>query len=105
MLQDLTQASLDPAFYKDNEKAQTVLRKRSQVEVKLDLALKFAKELADVAEYLELGAAENDEGAIADAAAQAEAIDRRLRKVELDRMLAGPADQSNAIVSIHPGAG
>ena len=44
-------------------------------------------------------------GAIADADAQAGALDKRLRKAELERMLSGPADHANAIVSIHPGAG
>jgi peptide chain release factor 2 len=33
------------------------------------------------------------------------ALDTRLRKAELERMLSGPADRANAIVSIHPGAG
>ena len=82
-----------------------MLRKRSQVEVKLELAEKLARTISDVAEYLELAAEEGDEHAIADAARQANAIDQRLRKAELDRMLSGPADRANAIVSIHPGAG
>jgi peptide chain release factor 2 len=105
MLEDLTQATLSPGFYRDNEKAQATLRKRAQVEAKLDLAKKLGREIDDVAEYLELGAAENDEPSIADAAAQADAIEARLRKAELDRMLAGPADRANAIVRIKPGAG
>lgn len=105
MLQDLTQTTLSSGFWNDQEKAQAVLRKRSQVEAKLDLAQKLGREIDDLAEYLELGAAEGDEGVIADADAQAEAIAARLRKAELDRMLSGPADRGNAIVSIHPGAG
>lgn len=32
-------------------------------------------------------------------------IEKRLRKAELDRMLSGPADHNNAIVSVQPGAG
>jgi peptide chain release factor 2 len=52
-----------------------------------------------------MAAAENDEQALADAEAQVQAIDPKLRKAELERMLSGPADRSNAIVSIHPGAG
>ncbi len=52
-----------------------------------------------------MGASEGDEGAIADADAQASAIEPRLRKAELDRMLSGPADQANAIIRIKPGAG
>jgi peptide chain release factor 2 len=105
MLEELTQASLAPNFYRDNEKAQSVLRRRAQAEQKLELARKIGREIEDVAEYLELGAAEGDEAAMADAAAQANGIDARLRKAELDRMLAGPADGSNAIVRIKPGAG
>jgi peptide chain release factor 2 len=105
MLEDLTQATLAPGFYRDNEKAQSVLRRRAQVEQKLDLARKLSREIDDAGEYLELGAAENDQQAIADAAAQAAALEVRLRQAELDRMLSGPADRANAIVSIHPGAG
>ncbi|WP_199693749.1 peptide chain release factor 2 [Sorangium cellulosum] len=105
MLQDLTQTTLSSGFWNDQEKAQVVLRKRAQVEAKLEMAQKLGREIEDLAEYLELGAAEGDEGVIADADAQAEAIAARLRKAELDRMLAGPADRGNAIVSIHPGAG
>jgi peptide chain release factor 2 len=105
MLEELTQATLAPAFYRDNDKAQAVLRRRAQTEQKLELARKLGKDIDDAAEYLELGAAENEEGAIADAAAQAKAIDARLRRAELDRMLSGPADRANAIVHIKPGAG
>jgi peptide chain release factor 2 len=105
MLQDLTQTTLSPGFWNAQEKAQAVLRKRAQVESKLDLAQKLGREIDDLTEYLELGAAENDDSVIADADAQAEVISARLRKAELDRMLSGPADRGNAIVSIHPGAG
>ncbi len=105
MLEDLTQATLNPGFYKDNEKAQSVLKKRAQVEQKLELAKKLGQEIDDVREYLELGAAEDDQAVIADAAAQAAAIEKKLRQAELDRMLSGPADRANAIVRIKPGAG
>jgi peptide chain release factor 2 len=105
MLEDLTQATLAPGFYRDNAKAQVVLRKRTQVEQKLTLARKLGSEIDEVAEYLELGAAEGDEAVIADADAQAKGIDAKLRQAELDRMLSGPADHSNAIVRIKPGAG
>jgi len=42
---------------------------------------------------------------IDDAARQAAALAARMRKAELERMLSGPADRSNAILTIHPGAG
>jgi len=105
MLEELTQRTLAPGFWNDQDKAQGVLRKRAQCEVKLELADKLGRQLDDVSEYLELAAAEGDEAAMADAAKQATAIEARLRKAELERMLSGPADTANAIVSIHPGAG
>ena len=105
MLQDLTQASLAEGFWNDQEKAQKVLRKRAQAEAKLELANKLGKEIEELAEYLELGAAEGDESVLDDAKAQANAIEARMRQAELERMLSGPADHGNAIVSIHPGAG
>ncbi len=36
---------------------------------------------------------------------QLPALEKRVRTSELERMLAGPVDHANAIVSIHPGAG
>jgi peptide chain release factor 2 len=81
------------------------LRKRAEVEAKLELATKLAQQITDLREYLELGAAEGDESVVADAASQVRDIDARMRKAELDRMLSGPADHASAIVSIHPGAG
>ena len=54
---------------------------------------------------LELGASENDEATIAEAEAQVPALEKRVRGAELARMLSGPVDHANAIVSIHPGTG
>jgi peptide chain release factor 2 len=54
---------------------------------------------------LELGAAENDESVISEVESTLPALEKRVRTSELERMLAGPVDHANAIVSIHPGAG
>jgi peptide chain release factor 2 len=105
MVEELTQQTLAPGFWNDNDKAQATLRKRAQAEAKLELAKKLSRDIEDTSEYLELAAAEGDEGALADATRQVENIDERLRKAELERMLSGPADHNHAIVSIHPGAG
>lgn len=105
MVEELTQLTLAPGFWNDNEKAQATLRKRAQAEAKLELAKKLKRDIDETIDYLELAADEGDDGAMADAAKQAVSIEERLRKAELDRMLAGPADHNNAILSIHPGAG
>src|SRR5262245_23997250 len=105
MLDELTQTTLAPGFWNDQEKAQGVLRKRAQCETKLELASQLGRKLDEVSDYLELAAAESDDAAISDAASQVRGIEAQLRRAELDRMLSGTADHANAIVSIHPGAG
>ncbi len=54
---------------------------------------------------LELGASEGDEAVTAEAAAQLGGLEKRVRAAELERMLSGPVDHANAIVSVHPGTG
>jgi peptide chain release factor 2 len=66
---------------------------------------KLTRDVDDAAVLLELGASENDEETIVEVEAQLAALDARVRTAELARMLSGPADRSNAVVSIHPGAG
>jgi peptide chain release factor 2 len=66
---------------------------------------KLMSDAEDASVLLELGAAENDEATIDEAAAQLPGLDARVRDAELARMLAGPVDHAGAIVSIHPGTG
>lgn len=71
----------------------------------MTLVESLTRDVREAAEYLELGAAEGDEQAIGDAAAQAQALEGRVRKAELRRMLSGPVDHADAIVHVHPGTG
>ena len=94
-----------PDFWNDQAKAQALLRQRSDVEQKLDMIQKLDKELADADGYFELAVAENDSAAIADAESQIVGLEAKLRQAELARMLSGPVDHANAIVSINAGEG
>jgi peptide chain release factor 2 len=94
-----------PGFWDDTRKAQTVNRKRSGIQTTLDRIEKLTRDIEDAKVLLDLGASENDESTIAEAGALLPALEKRVRDAELARMLSGPADHSNAIVSIHPGTG
>ncbi len=61
--------------------------------------------MEDAALLLELGASESDEKTIGEVTSQTSALEARVRGAELARMLAGPVDHANAIVTIHPGTG
>jgi len=82
-----------------------VLRRRAAAQQKLQQAESLTRDVSDALEYLELGAAEGDESVLEDVAAQVEGLTARVRSAELQRMLSGPADHANAIVSVHPGTG
>src|SRR4051794_8225472 len=94
-----------PNFWEDAKKAQAVNRKRSGLEQKVETIEKLVRDVGDSAEMLELGASEKDEGIIDEIGKQLPALEARLRTAELGRMLSGPVDHANAILSIHPGAG
>jgi len=81
------------------------MRKRSGAVEKLELIEKLTRDVQDANELLELGAAENDEGVVGEIEGQLPELEGRVRQAELRRMLSGPVDHANAIVSIHPGTG
>ncbi|HEY8091516.1 MAG TPA: peptide chain release factor 2 [Polyangiaceae bacterium] len=101
----LEQQTLAPGFWDDQKKAQVVTRKRASIEQHLGAIEKLTRDLDDAVVLLDLGAEGNDEATIAEAAGQVPSLETRVRAAELSRMLAGPVDHANAIVSIHPGTG
>ncbi len=101
----MDQVSSEPGFWDDQAKAQVILRRRAAANDKLTQVESLVKEVTDANEYLELAAEENDEGALSDCAKQVRDLSERVRVAELARMLSGPADHADAIVSVHPGSG
>ena len=81
------------------------MRRRSALVEKIEHIESLNRDVSDAMELLELGAAENDEGTINEIGKQVPSLEQRVRAAELRRMLSGPVDHANAIVSIHPGTG
>ncbi|MFO7180028.1 MAG: peptide chain release factor 2 [Pseudomonadota bacterium] len=104
-IDELDSLSSDPNFWNDQERAQAHMRKRAAAQEKLETIESLTRDIDDACELLELAAADNDEATIGELAEQSKALSARVRSVELQRMLSGPVDHANAIVSIHPGTG
>ncbi len=81
------------------------MRRRSVAQDKIELIETLSKDVSDAEEFLELGMMEGDESIVSEVLAQLSALEARVKKSELSRMLSGPVDHANAIVSIHPGSG
>jgi peptide chain release factor 2 len=81
------------------------MSERADVEEALTSFEKLSNDVRDQGELLELALSENDEGVVGEVDAQIDVLEKRMRGLELSRMLSGPQDRSDAIVSISPGAG
>jgi peptide chain release factor 2 len=104
-LDRLSEQTLAPGFWDDAKKAQALTRKRSSIEQTVTSFEKLEKDVEDGKVLLDLGVSEKDEATITEAGSLLDDLEARVRKAELGRMLSGPADHANAIISIHPGAG
>ena len=101
----MTNQTLAEGFWDDQDKAQKVLRDRAAATETLERYEKVTKEVTDLLELLELAAADDDETMIGEVAEQLPDLEKGVRDMEIKRMLSGPEDISDAIVTIHPGAG
>jgi peptide chain release factor 2 len=81
-----------------------VLRERSTLESKISHFSKLQELRSDIGVYLEL-ADEGDESAAAELMTHLEMCEKQLDEIELQQMLSGEYDRSNAIVEIRPGTG
>ncbi|MDQ2647669.1 MAG: peptide chain release factor 2 [Myxococcota bacterium] len=104
-IEELDTLSSAPDFWNDQNRAQAHMRRRATATEKLELIEKLTRDVNDGLEMVELLAGDDDEKTLAELDEQASEIAERVRKAELQRMLSGPVDHANAIVSIHPGTG
>jgi peptide chain release factor 2 len=104
-IESLNHDSQVEGFWDDQAKAQKVLRERAGLEDTVGRFEKLSGEAKDLSELLELGSEEGDASLIEEVAEQLPALSSSVRSLELMRMLSGPQDGGDAIVTIHPGAG
>ncbi|MBM4255606.1 MAG: peptide chain release factor 2 [Deltaproteobacteria bacterium] len=91
-------------FWKDQEKAQTILKERSGLVATITQWKKYQRGLDDAAVFLEMAEA-GDTEAEAEVEQQTTQLEKEVSQAELERMLGGEHDAGNAILSLHPGAG
>ena len=62
-------------------------------------------ELIDFEMLVEMANEENDESMLSELLSQFKMLNKKINKLEIETLLSGPHDKSNAIITIHPGAG
>ncbi|MGD8860160.1 MAG: peptide chain release factor 2 [Myxococcales bacterium] len=101
-LNDQTQRE---GFWDDPDAAKGVLAQRASFEQTVNGFESLTSEIKELGELVEMAASEEDAEILGDVAEQLPELDRKMREMELQRMLSGPQDRADAIISINPGAG
>lgn len=100
---ELDHLSAQPEFWDNQERAQELLRERTQLKDTLEKLNAVATHLDDADVMLEMAA--EDEDALSEANSATAQAQKALAAMEFTRMLGGQHDKSSCFVSVNPGAG
>jgi peptide chain release factor 2 len=99
----IEQRTADPDFWKDQAAAQKILQRRKALEGDRALSESLKRRADDLAVLVEW--AQGGEDVAADLSRGLDEFDAEVTAGETKKMLGGEHDRSNAIITIHPGAG
>jgi peptide chain release factor 2 len=104
-IDELNDRTLREGFWDNPDAAKELLAERAGIEQTLGRYDSLARELNDQTELIELAVSENEQSMLDEIGVQVPSLEKRVRELELTRMLSGPQDRADAILSINPGAG
>ena len=92
-------------LWSNKEKAQIIMRERTQLEQLINEVRAIEQEIEDSITLIELGEADSDDGVLDEADVILEDLRIRVAKHELETLLSGEADSNDCFLEIHAGAG
>lgn len=106
-LHSLESKAASPDLWNDQEKAQQILKQRASLEFVIKRFDSIHKAIEDAEALMELTAEEEeiDESMLNELSEELGYAEKIVADMEFERMLGGPVDKNNAIVSINAGAG
>ena len=102
---DLEKKSQESDFWDDPESAQSVMRKISSLKEWVDAWRNIHETSEQMQELVELAQMEDDASVVQEVEREVSNLEKRLERLEFQKMLGKPEDSKNAILTIHPGAG
>jgi peptide chain release factor 2 len=102
-LEKVEELAADPNFWNDPENSQKTMRERKRLEDALASDSELTRRVEDISAYFEL--ASEGEKVDAEITREITALREVVERMETETLLSGGLDRSNAIVTIHPGAG
>ncbi|MCG8672284.1 MAG: peptide chain release factor 2 [Pseudomonadales bacterium] len=104
-LDEVSRELEDPAIWNEPEKAQTLGRERSSLEMVVQTIEKLDVGLEDAEGLLELAVEESDEDTLNETIAELDSLEADVGQLEFRRMFSGEMDQSASYVDIQAGSG
>ena len=103
-IEELEMKASQPDFW-EREDSAAILQNTKNKKDKVEKYRSLVSRVEDTYVMIEMGVEEEDESIVEDVLAEVAAIEAEEAKMRLDTLLTGPYDNSNAILSFHPGAG
>ncbi|MFC7334465.1 peptide chain release factor 2 [Rhodocista pekingensis] len=104
-LDELTALTEDPNLWNDPDRAQKLMREKTQLENALTGTKELERDLRDSLELIEMAEAEGDAEMVAEAEKTIAALKDRAAKMELESLLSGEADANDCFLEVNSGAG
>ena len=104
-IEEIDKIASEPDFWNDQDRAKSILRERSQLQADLEKFESVEKVLTEVGDLIELAEMEGDETLGDEIDQELRDVENRIEELEFARMMSGPKDRADAILTIHPGAG
>ncbi len=101
----LEKETLEPDFYNDIKNSQKVLQKIKEFSNKIDRFKSLQSDWEDMSTLVELAIAEDDESLLEEIQTGFNSLSENIENMKLETLLSGPYDKSNAIITLHAGAG
>lgn len=104
-LEELEQRAAEPEFWSNSENSQKVLQRSKSIQNKLDHYKKLISDCEDTLTLVELGMDEKDDTILEEVQLISRDINSRYEKLRLETLMRGEYDNSDAIITLHAGAG
>ncbi|WP_460450082.1 peptide chain release factor 2 [Alsobacter sp. SYSU BS001988] len=104
-LAELNAKAEDPELWNDADAAQKVMRERTELEDRLSSITRLERELDDAVTLIELGDMEQDQTAVSEGEEAIRNVQAEAARRQIETLLSGEADQNDAYLEVHSGAG
>ena len=104
-VEELEEKTGDPNFWNDVSASQKVLQRTKQLKNKLENHARLVGQWEDLTTLVEMAMEEDDESLLPEVQEGYDKLESALEEANMATLLTGEYDASNAILSLHPGAG